>query len=372
MINNIIHIVSFNVPSPANYGGVIDVFFKIKALHTLGIKVILHNYCYGREPQPELESICYKVYYYPRPKKLFYQISLLPYIVNTRKSKQLLTNLLSDNYPILFEGLHTTYWLNKGFFTNRNILVRAHNIEHNYYSGLAASEKNVFKKLFFKTEAYRLKKYETVLHKANYILSIAPYDNDYFSQKYKNAVLINPFHQNTIINSKTGKGSFVLFQADLSIHENQNAALYLLENVFANLSVSFVIAGRNPSKYLINKVKMQTNAKIEVNPTNEQMDRLLELAHVNIIYSFHSNGFKLKLLSALFNGRHCLVNPATINNTKLNNLCTVAATYTEIQQQILKLMEIEFTETDIQKRREVLENMFSNIENAKNIIQIIG
>ena len=34
-----IHIVSFDIPYPANYGGVIDVFFKAKFLAEKGVKV---------------------------------------------------------------------------------------------------------------------------------------------------------------------------------------------------------------------------------------------------------------------------------------------------------------------------------------------
>ena len=37
-----INIVSFNIPWPANYGGVIDVYYKMQALHKCGVKIILH------------------------------------------------------------------------------------------------------------------------------------------------------------------------------------------------------------------------------------------------------------------------------------------------------------------------------------------
>jgi len=42
-----LHIVSFDVPYPANYGGVIDVFYKLKALHSLGIEIYFHVFEYG-------------------------------------------------------------------------------------------------------------------------------------------------------------------------------------------------------------------------------------------------------------------------------------------------------------------------------------
>lgn len=47
MSDKFLHIVSFDIPYPVNYGGVIDVYYKIEALHKKGIKVILHNFKYG-------------------------------------------------------------------------------------------------------------------------------------------------------------------------------------------------------------------------------------------------------------------------------------------------------------------------------------
>ena len=47
--NKKLHLISFDVPFPANYGGVIDVFYKINSLHKIGIQVILHCFQYGRE-----------------------------------------------------------------------------------------------------------------------------------------------------------------------------------------------------------------------------------------------------------------------------------------------------------------------------------
>ena len=66
--NKEIHIVSFNIPYPANYGGVIDVFYKLKALRDLEIKIHLHAFKYDRLESAELEKICESVSYYKRPK----------------------------------------------------------------------------------------------------------------------------------------------------------------------------------------------------------------------------------------------------------------------------------------------------------------
>ena len=44
MPNKYLHIVSFDVPYPANYGGVIDVYYKLVALKKAGIDYKIYIY----------------------------------------------------------------------------------------------------------------------------------------------------------------------------------------------------------------------------------------------------------------------------------------------------------------------------------------
>ena len=131
-----LNIITLNIPFPPNYGGMIDTYYRIKTLHRLGVRIHLHCFEYGLAHPPELESICQSVSYYKRKSGLIYQLSLIPYIVITRKSKQLLERLLENNFPILFDGLHSTFYLNHPALASRMKLVRTHNIEHYYYSSL--------------------------------------------------------------------------------------------------------------------------------------------------------------------------------------------------------------------------------------------
>ena len=106
-----INIVSFNIPYPANYGGVIDVYYKLMALRALGVKIILHCFEYERPRSRELERICERVFYYKRRTGLLTNLTHLPYNVYSRKDPLLIQHLLENDYPILFEGLHTCYYL---------------------------------------------------------------------------------------------------------------------------------------------------------------------------------------------------------------------------------------------------------------------
>jgi len=89
-----IHIVSFDIPYPPNYGGVIDVFYKIKALFDQGIKIHLHCIEYpGRDRTSELNKYCFSVDYYYRKTGIISALSCKPYIVCSRRSSELLKNL---------------------------------------------------------------------------------------------------------------------------------------------------------------------------------------------------------------------------------------------------------------------------------------
>ena len=111
MTDRHLHIVSFDIPSPPNYGGVIDVYYKIKALHELGVKVHLHCFEYGRKLDKDLTKICCSVKSYPRKVSKHLLFNQLPYIVVTRQSEVLIANLVKDKYPILFEGMHSCFYL---------------------------------------------------------------------------------------------------------------------------------------------------------------------------------------------------------------------------------------------------------------------
>ncbi|MDL2242061.1 glycosyltransferase family 1 protein, partial [Bacteroidales bacterium OttesenSCG-928-L03] len=251
MIDTNLHIITFNIPYPANYGGVIDVFYRLKALSENSVKITLHCFEYGREHRPELEQYCEKVYYYKRDTRWIKQLSALPYIVYSRRHPELLENLLKDDSPILFEGLHTTYYLDHPALANRLKLVRAHNVEHLYYSGLARNTRSLYKKMFFTLEASRLKRYEPVLEKADYILALSTLELAHFETEYgKDKAVYVPLFTKTP-GERTDRVKikpFVLYHGDLSTPENQNAVEYLLREVVPiNEEIPWVFAGLNPS-----------------------------------------------------------------------------------------------------------------------------
>ncbi|MGQ7869432.1 hypothetical protein [Sunxiuqinia sp. sy24] len=366
-----LHIVSFNIPDPPDYGGIIDVYYKIRSLAQADIDIILHCFHYGRERSVELERLCYQVHYYPRRKGLRYLFSSSPYIVNTRRSRSLLKNLQEEIVPILFEGLHTCYYLGHPLLGAYKKLVRTHNIEHQYYQYLALSEQNVFHKYFYEQEALKLRCYEKRLKMASGILSISPDDTRYFKNHYRMAEFIPAFHPFKKVETKRGLGEYILFHGNLSVNENQKAVNYLLDRIFSEITLPVMIAGKNPPEWLIKKAADIPHVSLISNPDMEVMNHLIQHAQINLIPTFQSTGLKLKLLASLFLGRHCITNSPMVSNTGLSHLCYLADNIADMIRLIQQKFEEEITSEEIDQRKEVLENQFSNEKNAQKIYALI-
>ncbi len=381
MKNDHLHIIAFDIPYPADYGGVMDIFYKVKSLHEAGVKIILHCFQYrDRKPQAELEKYTEKVHYYKRSLSPLGMLSDLPFIVKSRTDSALLKNLKKDNYPILFEGLHTCGFIADKSLAERTKIIRMHNVEWEYYRNLEMSENRIWKRIYFKTESIKLKRFESQIVKyANFILPISPDDEDYFKKMYEkenlnenSVIYISPFHPNKAVESKTNRGEFALFHGKLSVPDNEQAAIYLAKKVFSKVEVPFIIAGKEPSAKLIEAVSPYHNIEIIANPKEPRMNDLIQNAQINVLVSFQRSGMKLKLLNALYRGRFCITNRAMIQNTGLESLCIIKNTSKEIAAAIESYMNLQFSANQIQDRREILEKSFSNKENAQKIIDILN
>lgn len=378
---NRLHLISFDIPFPADYGGVMDVFYKIKALHEAGINVVLHCFQYrDRTPQAELAKYCTEVHYYPRSLSPLSMLSNQPFIVRSRASDALLKNLLKDTAPILFEGVHSCAHIGDKRLQERQKIVRMHNVEWEYYRNLNTLESRFWKKIYFSMESKKLQTFENqVIRNADIILTISPDDTAYFQTGVEKlnlpnapkVVFIPPFHPNTVVESRTGTGDYVLFHGKLSVSDNEEAAVYLIKKVFANRDIPLVIAGKEPSERLLQLAKQYENVTIKANLNEVEMVNLIQNAQINVLLSFQRSGMKLKLLNALYRGRHCVVNRFMVQNTGLESLCYVKNTSRDIRTFVESLMNVQFSNKQIAERKTILERDFSNQSNAAKIVEIL-
>jgi len=372
-----IHLIAFDVPFPPNYGGIVDIFYKLKSLHENGVKVVLHCFVYRghNKPSLELEQYCERVYYYRRNQniyKLFFSIK--PYIVTSRKNKRLLKNLCADNAPILFEGLHTCFYLDHPLLVNRKKYVRVHNIEHNYYIGLANIEPNFFKRNYFLKEAERLHAYEKILNNAEAIFSISKQEVPHFEQ-FSKVVYIPPFfitdHARHEVNKSNVTGRFILFHGNLRIKDNEKAAEFIINEIATKCKHKFVIAGKNPSNWLKNEASIEENVQMIDTPTAIQMDSLIQYAHINLLITNQQAGVKLKLIHALENGKFVIINSKMDDAGIFKDMCFVKDDADDIIRKIEDLIRQDYTDAIAAERNEKFASLFDNKKNAKEMIEVI-
>jgi hypothetical protein len=293
-----------------------------------------------------------------------------PYIVASRASKVLLQNLSENNFPILFEGVHTTYFLKHPALTNNRKFVRLHNTEFVYYKNLAINENNLFKRIYYNIESALLKRYETSV--AQYVPCFAVseqdrkiYDSQLHAKDVKHLNVLLPFSD---IHVPGNTGNFCLYHGNLSVNENIAAVRFLMEYCFQQNDIPFKVAGLNPDARLKQFLQQFSNTELIENPSDAALNQLIAEAQVNILPSMNETGVKLKILNALFNGRHCVTNEQAVRDMPESVLCTLYQKPELIHQTIQELMQQPVSNEMINKRKEVLLSQYNN---AANITQLI-
>ncbi len=373
MPDNHLHIVSFDIPYPPNYGGVIDVYYKLIALSRAGIKIHLHCYEYGRNHAPELNQWCEEVHYYPRRTGVWSSLGKRPYIVQSRRSEHLIARLAKDNYPILFEGLHSCYFIEDERLNGRRKIYRESNIEHHYYYHLFKAERNLFRKFYFISASLKLLLYQKILKHATLMLVVSQSDTAYLQHRFKSqrVVYLPSFHPNEEFSVMPGRGDYALYHGNLSVTENYKAARYLITKVFAGSNHKLIIAGLDPPESLVRLIEEYPNIELVSNPDDETLFGLIRNAHANVLVTFQPTGLKLKLLNTLYQGRYSVVNPDMVAGTGLESLCRIASDAKGLKEAIEDVFDHDFDIHEVENRRNILTGIYSNKVKADQLIQLV-
>lgn len=371
---NKIQVVSFQMPFPADYGGVIDVYYKLKALHDSGVYVILHTFIYGREASDKIKDAVDEVYFYPRNKSILANISFSPFIVKTRENKDLLERLINIGAPVLLEGLHTCSLLKPLHDKGLKVAVRAHNIEHDYYYALSKATVNPLKKLFYKIEAKRLKKFESNLEAAEVIFAISSQEKRYFENKFRNTKveLLYPFFNDSDLldynlDEEKKESVDVLYHGNLKVVENQAGLKYIVDEILPHIneSITLTVAGKCSSEHFI-KYLNKKGVIFYNNPSDSELDYLIHVAKINLLISFQSTGIKLKLLNTLSKSEGVsIVNSNMVPDESLRRFCIVAETPVEIAEYINKLISNPNFLQEKKKQRVDFTRCFNNYNGVR-------
>ena len=363
-----IHFVSMDVPFPPNYGGIIDVFYKLKAFHQLGVKVYLHVYGSASEGIEDLKQFAEEVYYYPIKKNPFYFLNPKPFSVKSRNGKALLKNIKKVKAPIFFESFRTTDFLSIDELNDYPKYLRLHNIEQKYFEGLANSESDKVKQMMYNLESNKYVKYEQIISKMDEVFTLSKAEQDYTFKKYKKGKFIPVFHGNETLPELEDFGKFVLYHGDLRIADNCKVVEYLID-VFKESEYPLVIASSIKEEWVKGKINAYQNIKFVKLKNFSHLLELFQDAHINIAWSFQESGTKLKVVNALFNSRFSVINKNIIDDEKIASLCYEANNTLEILHCVDQLMQKPFKPN--KKYKEILENYLNDKKNAELILKEI-
>ncbi|MEN8817024.1 MAG: glycosyltransferase [Nonlabens sp.] len=265
--------------------------------------------------------------------------------------------------------MHTCYYLNHKSLEKNFKIVRCHNIEHEYYNKLSEHSSKT-KKIYFLQEAYRLKKYEAVLENAQVLLSISDDDQSYFESSYSKTecIKVPAFHTDNKVSSVLGNGTYSLFHGSLNVSENDHSAQYLVEEIFNDIDYKLVIAGKNPSFKLQKLCAKKDNITLVNDLEWDELNTLIKNAHIHLMHASQKSGLKLKLLKALFLGRHVIANEDMANEKLISDHVVIANDTASWKKAIANLMNIPFDQEILSKRIRVMEE-FKNEKIVGKIIE---
>lgn len=367
-MNETLHIVCLDAPAPPDYGGAIDMFYKIRSLHELGCKIILHYFNYRSSRNAEaLKPYCAAIYAYKR-KSFLQSVPLSsPFIVQSRVNQELIQRLNNDNFPILLEGLHcagTIPFLHQ----KERVVIRMHNEEASYYYYLAKTENSLLKRSYFLHESRLLEQFQKGMDKNISLACLSETDMAIFEKEYafRQLFFVPCFLPWQALTGKEGKGKFCLYHGNLSVSENEEAALWLIKHVFSKSDVPFIIAGKNISKKLMAKGNLYPHITLHNNPSIAEIDHLVQEAHINVLPSLNNTGVKLKLLNALFNGRFCMTNTNGVKGSLITEGVVVQDDAQFWMATIKTLMQETFSAKDKEERKALLF-LYNNRQNAEKL-----
>lgn len=352
-----LHIVTPDVPGLADSDISQDIFMKIKAFHDAGIKVHLHSFEFGRGTSSILEKYCYQVRYYRRNSaNKLPNPSSTPYCVASRSNRELVRNLFADDFPILYEGLSTTFpvfWTN----TQKNKIQHLNLVrdDEKYYKNLAALTPLGLNKLTFLYESWKCKKYMNKLRQTGN-LSISS---------------VISFYDHAAPSFTDNHGSFCLYFGKLSDKENEYAALWLLENIFNEVEIPFVIAGSNPSPQLDQAAHLRLHTCLVGDPNEKELEELIKKAQIILLPSFIDCAPISRVSKSLLLGKFVLTNPKALGNSNFKEFCNIANTPDQFKEKVIGLFSDKFSHPQHQSRIDVLSNTLTMEDKLSELIRVL-
>lgn len=292
---------SHDLPWPANHGGRIDVYNRLKAFKELGNNIFLvawanfeDNNCdesFNHIRQTVTDLVCFPKRTGLRGK--FLDISAKAILLAGQSSvvtqcslskmgfKKLLKKIEEFSPDAFFvESVYAAKLASKfSRITGVPLFIRSHNIEHNYLKKQALLSKSLKEKLKFLAMNSNLKAYEKfTLKNADAVFDISLSDLKFWNQQGLTNVYWMPpiYYAQKELEEVNGaeKSSFdITYVGNLNSPNNIEGLFWFFKTVLPNVistlpQVKILVAGSNPEQNLIDYCFSRENIELIANPNN--------------------------------------------------------------------------------------------------------
>ena len=298
---------------------------------------------------------------------------MAPFSISSYFDEPLISKLNKDNDPIIFHGIETTLNLKEIVQHDRKIVIRI---------GFQESSNDFSIKKFITNKGdVRWHDFFTIRKSAYQMDLISHYPilvttKDAADVLNYKADKINNIHIPQFIGipspmGEEGTGNFCLFHGNLDKHENEQAAYWLLNNVFNEIDIPLVIAGYNPSKLLEKAAHRQLNTCLVANPSSIEIIELIKKAQMIIFPSLSNDGYTHELIHSLVFGRHILSIQEKNTTGSLDYVIHSENGKDEFAKTTKNLFGSSFTEKEKNKREAFLNENLNDRKSAEKLIEML-
>jgi len=345
----------------------------IKALHAEGTKIQLHLFIERNNLSNSLQLECESIHYYKQKKGHTGFCFDMPYSVSMRSDESLLERLNQNDFPIIFHGIESTYFLSRGHFNDRKTMIRLQTWKHQKYKKLFHTHPIGFHKIRYKLKEICYKKFEIELCR-KYRYAIIPSANEDTITSNANDIphkILPHFIGMSTPMGIEGNGHYCFFHGDFSNTSTELTAQWLLKEVFNEIELPFVIVAKNPSVEIENLAHEKMHTCIVANPSDKELVELIKKAHIHILPTNELSEENNDLILSSQLGRHILIKREHHANKGLQSICHTANTASEFKKKITALFDLPFTNTDIENRQRVTSEEFDDKTNASKLLKLL-
>ncbi|WP_169306582.1 glycosyltransferase family 4 protein [Cohnella pontilimi] len=303
-------VVCSDFPFPADHGGRVDTWGRIKVLSELGWKI--HLVVCGKQLPSETDLAVVKTYVEEikicsRRSKLADLLHAIPMQARSRNELRYV-NFDADYDYVLLEGDYVYPILNNPNIRKDNVILRVHNDEAVYFKALARSAKNPIHKMYYYMESGKFGLLQKkILEKVNNYLFISSKEFESFQRRHPsaNSLFLPPPVDNAAFRSNTFQTKHVVFIGSLFMPNNREAIQWYLEYVHPLMlkepGYKFIVAG-NSRKQSLSWLESFDLTHVMIHDSPKSLDDIYKSGYLFVNPMRNGAGVKLKTIEAIRNG----------------------------------------------------------------------